>query len=369
MNRGSRVRIGVLFGGISNEHDVSRASAASVVRALSVERYEVVALGIGADGRWHRLPPTALAAARAPAVPGRAMDDNLAVTGDEVSLSALTDLDVVFPVLHGRGGEDGAIQGLLETVGVPYVGAGPLAASVGMDKVATKRALIAHGVPVAPWISIDEQQWSRGIDPVALVDGLDAPWFVKPANSGSSIGITRVDSSGLLPSAIDLAFGHDGVVIIEAGVPNARELECGVLGGYEPEASVVGEVQVTGGWFDYEQKYHADADPMTVPAPIPAGLSGRVRELSVQAFQAIGGWGLARVDFLYDPNEDRLVVNELNTLPGFTAHSMYPKVWAASGVDYPDLLERLVALAFERHDRRRVRTEGRVLEPTPGRMR
>jgi D-alanine-D-alanine ligase len=352
---GRRLRLAVLFGGTSAEHEVSRASAASVVRSLDPRRYDIVAIGIGRDGVWRRLSPRAVEAARRPPMADRAIDDQLPLSGAVVGPYALSGADLVFPVLHGPGGEDGSLQGLLETIGVPYVGAGVLASAVGMDKVATKRALAADGLPVTRYVWLDEDRWASCGDPLELVAGLRRPWFVKPANLGSSIGITRVTAAGSLAAAVETALAHDGVVLVEEGVVGARELECGVLGGYAPEASVVGEVQVTGGWFDFDQKYFGDSDPMMVPAALPAGVSQRVRELSVQAFQAIGGWGLARVDFLYDQPHDRLVVNELNTLPGFTAHSMFPKVWAATGLDYPRLLDRLVDLALDRDRRRRHR--------------
>jgi D-alanine-D-alanine ligase len=365
---GVRLRLVVLFGGTSAEHEVSRASAASVVRSLDPGRYDVVAVGIGRDGVWRRLSRGAVAAARRPPRAGRAIDDQLPVSGAVVGPHALAGADVVFPVLHGPGGEDGSLQGLLETIGVPYVGAGVLASAVGMDKIATKRALTADGVPVTPYAWFDEDRWASCGDPLRLVAGLRRPWFVKPANLGSSIGITRVTQPEALAAAVETALGHDGVVLAEEGVVGARELECGVLGGYAPQASVVGEVQVTGGWFDFDQKYFGDSDPMIVPAALPPGVAQRVRDLSVRAFRAIGGWGLARVDFLYDPRQDRLIVNELNTMPGFTAHSMFPKVWAAAGLDYPQLLDRLVELALDRDLRGRGRrlpgpaSEGPVAE-------
>jgi D-alanine-D-alanine ligase len=357
---GVRLRLVVLFGGTSAEHEVSRASAAAVVRSLDPRRYDVVAVGIGRDAVWHRLSPRVVEAARRPPTATRAIDDQLPVSGAVVGPYALAGADVVFPVLHGPGGEDGSLQGLLETIGVPYVGAGVLGSAVGMDKVATKRALAADGLPVLPYVWLDEDRWAACGDPLGLVSGLRRPWFVKPANLGSSIGITRVTRSEALAAAVETALAHDGVVLVEEGmvgegVVAARELECGVLGGYAPQASAVGEVQVTGGWFDFDQKYFGDSDPMIVPAALPSGVTERVRDLSVRAFSSIGGWGLARVDFLYDQPRDRLVVNELNTMPGFTAHSMFPKVWAAAGLDYPQLLDRLVELALDRDRRRRQR--------------
>jgi D-alanine-D-alanine ligase len=360
-HNGVRRTVAVLYGGSSAEHEVSRASAASVVRSLDAHRYAVVAIGIDRDGTWRRLGPVDLATARQPAVASRAIDDQLPISGVVVDPRALAGVDVVFPVLHGPVGEDGTLQGLLELTGVPYVGAGVLASAVGMDKVATKRALAADGIPVTPYAWFDEDRWRSCTDLRSLVAGLRSPWFVKPANLGSSIGITRVTDEADLADAVETALAYDGVVLIEEGVADARELECGVLGGYQPAASVVGEVQVTGGWFDFDQKYFGASDPMIVPADLPAGVTDRVRELSLRSFRAIGGWGLARVDFLYDQSRDRLVVNELNTMPGFTAHSMYPKVWAASGLDYPHLLDRLVELALDRDRRRQRRVGGGVL--------
>jgi D-alanine-D-alanine ligase len=257
--------------------------------------------------------------------------------------------------LHGPFGEDGVIQGFLETLGVPYVGCGVLASAVGMDKVAMKRAFVAEGVPVTPSVWVDAARWQAGVDVDALVAGLQRPLFVKPANMGSSIGISRIGEGDDVAAAVEAALRYDSTVIIEQGV-TAREIECSVLGGALPEASPVGEVTVAGGWFDYDQKYFGDSDPMIVPADLPADIERQTRELSVAAFRAVGCWGLARVDFLYDEAAGKLYVNELNTMPGFTAHSMYPKLWAADGLPYPQLVARLVALAFERHELRAART-------------
>ncbi|MET7965315.1 D-alanine--D-alanine ligase family protein [Micromonospora sp. NPDC005305] len=362
-------RIGVLFGGPSAEHEVSCASALGVARALAQRGHQVVALGITRAGGLRLVPEPVLAERCASVGAGRAIDDRLPVTGPAVELRAgaragtvavtaadapgavHAELDVVFPVLHGPYGEDGVVQGLLESLGVPYVGCGILASAVGMDKVAMKRALRAEGVPTTPHVWFDAPTWRAAEDPEKLVVGLRRPLFVKPARMGSSIGISRVAEGDDLVAAVEEALRHDHVVLVEQGV-TGRELECGVLGGWQPEASAVGEVRVEGGWFDYRQKYFGDADPMTVPAPLPDEVTERIRELSVRAFTAIGGWGLARVDFLYDEATGEVFVNELNTLPGFTAHSMYPKVWAESGVAYPEVVDRLVALAFTRHEAR-----------------
>jgi D-alanine-D-alanine ligase len=363
--------VGVLFGGPSAEHEVSCASALGVVRALPRDRYEPVVVGIARDGTFQLVPADVVDRLRVPPAGARAIDDRLDVVGDRVELRSLRPLpqveiypagggdplgrlDVVFPLLHGPFGEDGVLQGFLETLGVPYAGCGILASAVGMDKVAMKRALRAENIPVTPHVWFDETVWRSHPDPASLVRGLRPPLFVKPVNMGSSIGISRVgpgdDLATELAAAVQEALRYDPVVIVEQGV-TARELECGVLGGTDPQASAVGEVTVTGGWFDYQQKYLADADPMIVPAEVAPHVTKEIRELSVRAFKAIGGWGLARVDFLYDEAADKLYVNELNTMPGFTAHSMYPKVWAAAGVGYADLVVRLVELAFERHAR------------------
>lgn len=357
----SRLRVGVLFGGPSAEHEVSCASALAVIRALDPDRYEPVVVGVTRAGGFTLVGDETLTDLRARPAAARAIDDRLTVAGEEVELRSgrpepralvvgpldkvLAELDVVFPVLHGRFGEDGVVQGLLEALGVPYVGCGVLASAVGMDKVAMKRAFVAEGLPVTPYVWFDEPAWRAGGP--ERVSHLGRPWFVKPASQGSSIGISRVEDPADLSEAVAEAFRYSRTVVVEQGV-TGRELECGVLGGERPEASVVGEVTVTGGWFDYRQKYFGDADPMVVPADLPVRVTEEIRELSLRAFKAVGGWGLARVDFLYDEAAGRLYVNELNTMPGFTAHSMYPKVWAAAGVSYPDLLDRLIALAFQR---------------------
>jgi D-alanine-D-alanine ligase len=348
--------VGVFYGGASPEHEVSRTSAASVVRHLDPERYDVVAVGIGRGGRWHHLPDLDLQAVRERPSTGSALSDQLPVSGPEVGTEILRNLTVAFPVLHGGDGENGSLQGLFEVFGLSYVGAGVLAAATAMDKLATKRALLAAGLDVMPYTVVHESTWP---DRTALdaITHLGRPWFVKPAGLGSSIGISRVSEPDDLAAAIRTALDYDESVLVEEGLVGARELECGVLGGFSPHASSVGEVRVTGGWFDYAQKYLSTLDPMTVPADLPGAVMTRVQDASVAAFRAIGGWGLARVDFLYDEPRDRLVVNELNTMPGFTAYSMYPKVWRARGVPYAELLDRLVLLALERQVRADRRAE------------
>ncbi|MEV4319883.1 D-alanine--D-alanine ligase family protein [Actinocrispum sp. NPDC049592] len=340
-----RTRVGLLFGGPSAEHEVSCASALAVARALSAEKYDLTVVGVTKDGGFRHVPQDLLDKLRDQPPGARAIDDHLEVAGPEVGVEFLRQFDVVFPVLHGPFGEDGVLQGLLEWLGVPYVGCGVAASATGMDKVAMKRAFRAEGIPVTNYVVTNKDQTAQ--QRKELVAGLKLPLFVKPANMGSSIGISRVTDMDDLETAVQQAFSYDPVVLVEQGV-TARELETGVLGGFSPAASVTGEVTVAGGWFDYQQKYYGDADPMIVPAQLPDGLDEQLRELSIRAFQAVGCWGLARIDFLYDEANNQPYVNELNTLPGFTAHSMYPKVWAASGIGYAELLDKLIALAFER---------------------
>jgi D-alanine-D-alanine ligase len=360
--------VGVLFGGPSAEHEVSCSSALAVLRALPCDRFRPVAIGIDREGGFVLIDDDEVERLRWQQAGARAIDDRLNVDGRPVRLQSrpgtrcaevvsadgrgepLAALDVVFPLLHGSFGEDGVIQGLLETLFVPYVGCGILASAVGMDKVAMKRAFLAERIPITPHVWFDEPRWRAPGGGVRLVDSLRWPLFVKPANMGSSIGISRVSSEEELHVAVEQALRWGDVVLVEQGV-RGRELECGVLGGAEPEASVVGEVSVMGGWFDYQQKYFSVADPMIVPAPLDTAVADEIRELSVRAFRAIGGWGLARADFLYDEEAGELYVNELNTMPGFTAHSMYPKVWAAAGIPYADLIQRLIELAFARQAR------------------
>jgi D-alanine-D-alanine ligase len=356
------MNVAVLFGGPSAEHEVSCASGLGVVRALTEGGHRVFAVGVTRDGGYRLVPQEVLDKLRERSGVARAIDDALEVTGPAVELrrgvrpgtvsveadgSPLAVADVVFPVLHGPFGEDGVIQGVLQSLGVPYVGCGIAASAVGMNKVAMKRALVAEKVPVTPYVWFDRETWRATADAETLVEGLRRPLFVKPASMGSSIGITRVADGDDLGAAVETALAHGSQVLVEQGVIG-REIECGVLGGWRPVASVVGEVAVSGGWFDYRQKYFGDVDPMTVPADLPQVVADRVRELSLRSFAAVGCWGLARVDLLWDEAADGLYVNELNTMPGFTAHSMFPKVWAASGIDDVSLVGRLVELALQR---------------------
>ena len=378
-----KLRVGVIYGGRSGEHEVSVASAAAVFKHLDRKRYEPVAIRIEKDGRWILAdrPPTALAAAEvieqaraglAPAVRhGReahlvsypaeetvlTIDRGRGNEDDQARVTGLG-LDVVFPVLHGPFGEDGTIQGLLELANVPYVGAGVLASAVGMDKAFMKIAFAARGLPVGPYRVVVLHEWvadRRLADQAASALGL--PLFVKPANLGSSVGISKAHDLSEVAPAIDLAFEFDRKVVIEAAVPAAREIEVGVLGNESPEASVAGEIIPSREFYDYEAKYIDGGSVPIIPADLDEATSARIRQMAIEAFRAVDGAGLARVDFLLGRETGELVVNEVNTMPGFTTISMYAKLWAASGVDYPVLLDRLIALALERHAaRQRLRT-------------
>jgi D-alanine-D-alanine ligase len=360
-----RVRVAVVYGGRSSEHAISCVSAGSILRHLDAERFDVVAVGITPEGSWvltnadpdtlaiteGRLPEvssdsgTALAL---PADPGRG--GQLLSLGSGAAGELLASVDVVFPVLHGPYGEDGTIQGLLELAGVPYVGAGVLASAAGMDKEFTKKLLVADGLPAGDHVVLRPNRETLELEER---DRLGLPVFVKPARGGSSIGVNRVTEWDQLPAAIADARKHDPKVIVEAAVPG-RELECGVLElpDGRVEASTVGEIRVAGvrgredAFYDFATKYLEDAAELDVPAKVDDEVAAEVRRLAIRAFRAIDCQGLARVDFFL--TDDGPVVNEINTMPGFTTISMYPRMWAASGVDYPTLLAAMVDTALAR---------------------
>jgi D-alanine-D-alanine ligase len=369
-SRSGRIRVAVVFGGRSSEHAISCVSAGSVIAALDPERYEVVPVGITRDGRWvlaagdQRLAiadgvlpevtgGTAVSLVGDPEARGLAVLDPGAGIG-----AAVTEVDVVFPVLHGSYGEDGTVQGLLEMAGVPYVGSGVFASAAAMDKEFTKKLLTAAGLPQGDHVVLRDRSGAVCPDAALLDDAarerLGLPVFVKPARAGSSIGITKVTDWAQLPGAVATAAAVDPKVIIEAAVPG-REIECGVLAGVDgrsPEASLPAEIRLRQGteWYDFAAKYLDDAVDLDVPATLEPGQTAAVREAACRAFTALDCAGLARVDFFLgtDPatGADRLVVNEVNTMPGFTPISMFPRMWAATGVDYPQLVDRLVASAL-----------------------
>jgi len=359
-----RVRVAVLFGGRSSEHAISCVSAGSILRNLDPERFEVVAVGITPDGSWVLTDgdPEALA------ITNRQLPTVSAASGTELALSAdplragqlvslspggaevLASVDVVFPVLHGPYGEDGTIQGLLELAGVPYVGAGVLASAAGMDKEFTKKLLVADGLPIGDYAVLRVSDSEPDADQLAR---LGLPAFVKPARGGSSIGVSRVSGWDELPAAIEYARRHDPKVIVESAIVG-RELECGVLEFPDGtmQASIVGEIRVAGvrgredAFYDFATKYLDDAAELDVPAKIDDDVSDTLRDLAIRAFKAIDGSGLARVDFFL--TEEGPLINEVNTMPGFTTISMYPRMWAANGVDYQTLLSTMVDTALSR---------------------
>jgi D-alanine-D-alanine ligase len=350
----SKLRVGVVFGGRSVEHEVSVASATSIVSALDPARYEVVLLGVDPGGRWRLAPPGALPEraftgdeVRLPAVPGESRLTRVGGGGETAPL------DVVIPIVHGTGGEDGSLQGLLELAGVPYVGAGVLGSAVQMDKEVAKRLLAAAGLPVVPWITVRSRDFARNPSGVvkSVLAEMAPPLFVKPACLGSSVGISKVKDPRALEPALAEAARYDAKLLVERAI-DAREIEVGILDGEPPEASVVGEIVPKREWYDYESKYVDDDTELLVPAPIPDDVAARARSLALEAFRVLEGEGLARADFFLERSTLSLFVSELNSLPGFTEVSMYPRLWEASGVPYPALLDRLIELALERHRRR-----------------
>jgi D-alanine-D-alanine ligase len=347
-----RTRLAILYGGRSAEHQVSVVSARSVMEALDPDRFEVVPIAITRAGAW-LLPdrsPLELTASDGALPEVEAAGTELAVRPEQ----GVGGVDVVFPILHGPFGEDGTVQGLFELADLPYVGSGVLASALAMDKTMAKVVLAQAGLPQAPYLVVPERDWRADPDRVAAEVGgrLAYPVFTKPARLGSSIGISKVKTPDGLAAGLADAFAHDTKALVEQGVV-ARELECGVLGNDAPEASVVGEVVPGHEFYDFEAKYLDESLKLEIPAPVPGAVRDRVRELSLRAFQALDCEGFARVDFFYEEATGRVLLNEVNTIPGFTPKSMFPMLWAASGLSYPDLVARLVDLAVERHAARR----------------
>jgi len=355
-----RLRVGVLFGGRSAEHEVSLRSALSVMEAMDRDKYELIPIGVSKAGEWLRMDTRFL---QRPAEP-------LALTGDRVALlphpenqsllpldnggaarSPQKALDVVFPVLHGPLGEDGTVQGLLELADIPYVGSGVLGSAVGMDKAAMKAMFLQRGLKIAPYRVFLRKAWQD--DRRAVRSACEAafayPWFVKPANLGSSVGISKVHGPEEFAPAMDEAARYDRKLVVEAAVAHAREVEIAVMGNDEPVASVAGEIQPSHEFYDYESKYLDEATRLIIPAELPEAVATRAREMAVEAFLALDCAGLARVDFLIDGESLEIYLSEVNTMPGFTSVSMYPKLWEASGVPYAELIDKLIELALQRH--------------------
>lgn len=339
----SRLRVGIVFGGRSGEHEVSLMSAASVIKYLPANKYEPVPIGITRAGKWitkgnpwERL---------------RIGEDE---PGELLPVELLASLDAVFPVLHGTFGEDGTVQGLFEMCNVPYVGAGVLASSVSMDKAIMKSVFRDQGLPLAGHKVVMNKEWLRDPNGVCqeLTDTFNFPVFVKPANLGSSVGISKANNEIELKRALNVATRYDRKVLVEEFIPG-REMECGVLGNDNPEASVVGEIVAHNEYYDYEAKYTDGKSELVIPAPLEPEIIAEVRRLAVAAFKAVDCCGMARVDFFLHQITGEVIVNEINTIPGFTNFSMYPRLWQASGISYSELIDRLIELALERYAERK----------------
>lgn len=365
-SNGHKPRVAIVFGGRSSEHAVSCATAAGVMRAIDRDKYDIVPIGVSRDGQWVLVADDParfeLTASRTPEVepadahvvlPLSTRESGLTVLEAGAPPQELGDVDVVLPLLHGPFGEDGTLQGFLELSDIRYVGSGVFASAAGMDKHYMKVVFAGHGLPVGPYAVITDRAWLADHDAaLASCEGLEYPLFVKPARAGSSMGITKVDDPSGLKAAVLAAREHDPKVIVEQGI-RGRELECAVLQGHgtdAPRTSEVGEVAVhdNHAFYDFEAKYLAEADvDLTCPADVPREVSDEVRRLAAEAFEALGCEGLARVDCFW-AEDGRVVVNEINTMPGFTPHSMYPRMWAVSGLPYTQLIDELVSLALER---------------------
>lgn len=354
-----RIRLVVLFGGQSAEHDVSCTTAFHVMRAADPSRYELVPVGIGRDGTWHLAEGARAALAGGPGSPGRVEAEGEVVVPTQALVphdgpagaGVGRPLTVVLPLLHGPMGEDGTVQGLLELAGVPYVGSGVLGSALGMDKAMAKDVLARHGIPQARWVGLRETDVSPG-RLAAVVDALGLPVFVKPANMGSSVGVSKARSPDELQAAIEAALVYDEWVVIEEAI-SGREIEVAVLGNLEPRASVPGEIVPGHEFYDYADKYLEDGAQLLVPAPLSPTEAAEVQRLAVEVFELLRCDGLARVDFFYEEGGRGFLCNEVNTMPGFTPISMYPKLWQASGLTYSELIDELVRLAIERHARKR----------------
>jgi D-alanine-D-alanine ligase len=345
-------RVGLLFGGCSGEHEVSVVSAGAIAQALrtspNVDKYEVIPFYIQKNGGWvtGQEAQTVLSS-------GKPLGVDVGVNRWRFPAEAAA-VEVWLPILHGPNGEDGTIQGLLQLMQVPYVGSGVLASAAGMDKIAMKTLFAAAGLPQVKYAAVTRSQiWSDPCVFTTLCDRLEAelgyPCFVKPANLGSSVGISKVRSRAELEVALDNAASYDRRIIVEVGVAAAREVECAVLGNDRPKASVIGEITFDSDFYDYETKYMAGRSTMVIPAKLPQEIAQTIQEMAIQAFQAIDGAGLSRVDFFYVEQTGEVFLNEINTLPGFTATSMYPELWAASGIAFPELVDKLLQLALAHH--------------------
>ncbi len=348
-----KIKVAVIYGGASPEHEVSIVSARSIVKHLNKSTYEVLPIYITSTGQWQVGESTLLESNENIQ---QLHDHSAQVTATEDSQSTallvpatIKDSHVVFPVLHGRLGEDGTLQGMLEMLGIPYVGSRVLASAMCMDKDIQKQLAQANHIPITPYLCLKQHEYLQDPDyRIELMESkLKYPLFTKPANAGSSIGVSKARNRKQLEQGITVALEHDSKAIIEQAVPNAREIECSVLGNNDPQASVVGEIIPRNEFYDYEAKYIAATSELIIPADLPAEVTEKIRAMAIKAFQMMQCSGLARVDFLVEKDSNKIYLNELNTMPGFTPISMYPKLWEATGMPYDDLLDRLITLALE----------------------
>ena len=360
-----KIRVGIIFGGRSGEHEVSFCSASSIIKAINKDKYTVVPIGITKGGRWIS-PQDSELALQSGKIEGKntvillndSFSKSLVCIDNNQKLdksSTLDKLDVIFPALHGPYGEDGTVQGLLELANIPYVGAEVAASAISMDKELMKIIFKQKNLPVLKWMTIKRKEWQKDKEKILslIQNNFEYPLFVKPTNLGSSVGITKVHKKEELEKAIDLASSYDRKILIEKGLEEVREIECGVLGNDEPRASVVGEVKPAGEFYDYDSKYIDEGTQLIIPADLPDEVSQEVQRIALYAFQAVDAAGMARVDFFVSKKENKIYLSEINTIPGFTSTSMYPRLWEASGIPYPELIDRLIQLALERHQDKR----------------
>ena len=356
-----KIRVGLIFGGRSGEHEVSFCSASSIIKAINKDKYTLVPIGITKEGRWIS-PQDSKLALQSGKIEGKntviLLSDpsgNALIRTDHTQRleksSTLERVDLIFPILHGPYGEDGTIQGFLELANIPYVGSGVAASAISMDKDFMKTIFQQRGLPILKWVTIKRKEWQKDKEKIlSLIQyKFEYPLFVKPANLGSSVGITKVHKKEELGEAIDLASSYDRKILIEEGLEEVREIECGVLGNDEPLASVVGEVIPAGEFYDYNSKYIDGGTQLIIPAELPVAVSKKVQEIALHAFKAVDAVGMARVDFFVSKKENKIYLSEINTIPGFTSVSMYPRLWEASGVPYSELIDRLIQLALTRY--------------------
>jgi len=359
MQHKKKINVGVIFGGRSAEHEVSLVSASSVINALDKKKYNIIPIGITKEGEWisgknilNFLKSKIKLKNKTKAILlPEPIKKNLLFINDSWSIILRKHLDVIFPILHGTYGEDGTIQGLFELTNIPYVGAGVLGSSVGMDKVITKQLCEGVKIPVSPFIWFTNKDYSSKTKNIlsTIENKIGYPCFIKPANLGSSVGISKAHNKKELVDAIEIAFKYDRKILIEKSIENSREIEVSILGNDEPIASIPGEIISSNEFYDYDAKYIDGKSKSIIPAKLPASVIKKIKELAIRSFKTINCYGMARVDFLVTRRSNKIYFNKINTIPGFTSISMYPKLWEASGIPYSELLDRLILLAIDRH--------------------